>query len=310
MSAPIIYKSTDGNAPVLCGQRTSVVEVLTKCLVTGYGDKPAAGWTRPYVDANGHRASFRNSPANGTGFFLNIDQSAVSNGRYVYLSAFEMMTSESSGTLQFIPTSTNLYVSNLESTLPRQWVLMATDTWMLFVSSSTQGDIPTKAQLLSSPSSWTGLQFCFGDLEKYHPSDAYACFGGYSFSSGPIGTVAASSSSAAAYYRLARKLSGVAGGIDCAAMLPPPVSGGYRAGAHGIPYNAGSGLLVGRMSVNDGAANTLRGFWPKILAPLHPQPFENLETVMIGGKPHVALMWSGYSNVDFVCQILVDVSEG
>ena len=53
---PIIYKSTDTSAPVLAGNdRTCLVNLLNKCLVTGYGDRPAAGWT---IDAAGRKGGF------------------------------------------------------------------------------------------------------------------------------------------------------------------------------------------------------------------------------------------------------------
>lgn len=48
MAAPIVYKSTDGSAPVLHGMSGSLIDVLTKILVTGYGAKAAAGWTTEF----------------------------------------------------------------------------------------------------------------------------------------------------------------------------------------------------------------------------------------------------------------------
>lgn len=54
-----LYTSDDTGAPVLSGTVGTLVDVLHACLVTGYGTKPAAGWSRPWVDANGRRAVFK-----------------------------------------------------------------------------------------------------------------------------------------------------------------------------------------------------------------------------------------------------------
>lgn len=44
-----VYLHSDTDAPQLTAQNLSLV--LKACLVTGYGSKPAAGWTMPYEDA-------------------------------------------------------------------------------------------------------------------------------------------------------------------------------------------------------------------------------------------------------------------
>ena len=42
-----IYTNFDTNAPTLSGTSGSLLNLLDACLVTGYGDKPGAGWTKP-----------------------------------------------------------------------------------------------------------------------------------------------------------------------------------------------------------------------------------------------------------------------
>ncbi|WP_314260003.1 hypothetical protein [Cardiobacterium hominis] len=44
-----LYRSTDDDAPALTKGNLSLI--LKACLVTGYGNKPGAGWTMPYEDA-------------------------------------------------------------------------------------------------------------------------------------------------------------------------------------------------------------------------------------------------------------------
>jgi len=48
LSQFIVYSSGDRNAPSLNGISGSLLNVLDQCLVTGYGTKPAAGWTKPF----------------------------------------------------------------------------------------------------------------------------------------------------------------------------------------------------------------------------------------------------------------------
>ncbi|MGE3907973.1 MAG: hypothetical protein AB7K36_01385, partial [Chloroflexota bacterium] len=61
MTTTRIYRSTDSGAPVLTGQAGSLLNLLDKCLVDGYGSKAAAGWSRPYTGTN--KTAYRNSVA-------------------------------------------------------------------------------------------------------------------------------------------------------------------------------------------------------------------------------------------------------
>ena len=44
MTTTRVYKSTDTSAPVLVGGVSSLINLLDKCLVTGYGSKTAKRW--------------------------------------------------------------------------------------------------------------------------------------------------------------------------------------------------------------------------------------------------------------------------
>lgn len=57
MPTPTVYLSTDTSAPEISRLAGSLVDALYEILVTGYGSKPAAGWTRPYSGTN--KAVFR-----------------------------------------------------------------------------------------------------------------------------------------------------------------------------------------------------------------------------------------------------------
>lgn len=75
-----IYRSNDAGAPVLNGQLGSLITVLTKCLVDGYGSKAAAGWTLALSGTN--KAIFQNSPTLGTGTYYRIQDNGLTKVSY------------------------------------------------------------------------------------------------------------------------------------------------------------------------------------------------------------------------------------
>ena len=64
--AVTVYRWDDPGAPQLPnGKPNEIIDILTKCLVDGYGTKLPLGWTRPFYDAGTQAAAFRNSVADG-----------------------------------------------------------------------------------------------------------------------------------------------------------------------------------------------------------------------------------------------------
>lgn len=175
MAAPIIYRSDDPNAPVLAGVCTSLVDILTKCLVTGYGDKLPAGWTRPYVNAELTRASFRNNPATGTGFYLMVDQATSTSANRAYFRGYELMTSESAGSFPFGYSSEVTGISATQDAKARPWVLVATDTWFYFFGYNGLTSMPTNSSLLTAGIGGNGPLVAFGDFDSILADDAYNC---------------------------------------------------------------------------------------------------------------------------------------
>lgn len=61
-----VYRWDDAGAPQMPdGKPSEILNVLTKCLVDGYGTKDPLGWTRPFYDAGVQAAVFRNVVAEG-----------------------------------------------------------------------------------------------------------------------------------------------------------------------------------------------------------------------------------------------------
>ena len=310
MSVPIIYKSTDTGAPVVVGSdRTSVANLLNKCLVTGYGDKAAAGWTMPFVNAEGTIAAFRNSTTTGTGFFLKIDQTVSATYTYQFkVNAFEAMSSEVDGTLPFGELSNNTNTSNTSNSTARPWLVVANENWAFVYIMPGATTFPTRDAMLSSPNTFNGTFFFFGDIEKINASDGFACMFAYTQSSSGLGTSSAPGAQAGAPYTIARKLSGVVGPHVPGVSLAPPQKAGIFQYAGG-PYTDDSGLICSKLYVSDIESATRvvhRGHFNRLLVPHQKPPYEVLEQVAIDGKTYTHLMVCPHSSN--VISMLIDMT--
>jgi hypothetical protein len=86
MGAPTVYKSTDDNAPVLNGIAGSLINLLRKVLVDGFGTKAGAGWTLEFLNTAETIAVFRNDSVSGFGRYFRVDDTY---GTYAKLTAYE-----------------------------------------------------------------------------------------------------------------------------------------------------------------------------------------------------------------------------
>lgn len=162
MTAPTVYKSSDGSAPVLDGQAGSLVTVLDACLVNGYGSKTAAGWTKPFSATN------KGVYLGSAGHYLDVDDSGAgaATTQEANVRGYESMTAVATGTNAF-PTTAQIaspgqYVrkSAAATSTARGWILIAdAQTFHLFVLT---GDTANKYQ-----------SFSFGRIYSVKSSDTY-----------------------------------------------------------------------------------------------------------------------------------------
>jgi hypothetical protein len=128
---PIIYRSTDPNAPSLTGEVGSLITVLDACLVSGYGTKAAAGWTKAFSSTN--QAAYRqgvqgNAPRN---YFSFNDNAAFAGGAMeASFRAYEDMSAINTGTNAFptlvqLPSGLVLRKSAAASSVTREWTVVA-----------------------------------------------------------------------------------------------------------------------------------------------------------------------------------------
>lgn len=101
-----MFTSEDQGAPQWTGTFQGMVDILTACLVDGYGNKQAAGWTKPLFDST--RAAFKNSEADGgSGCFVYVEQQDASSIRAGVCSDMPDLDTKTYGTSDvFAPYST------------------------------------------------------------------------------------------------------------------------------------------------------------------------------------------------------------
>lgn len=173
MTTTRVYRSTDTSAPVLTGGVSSLINLLDKCLVAGYGSQTAAGWSKPYTGTN--KAAFRNSVADGgTGMYLRVldDGSGTGGAREALCRAYASMSDVDTGTIE-TPTAAQLAAamvwrkSDTTDSTARAWVLVADElTFYLNIDAGTLGGSGTISVLA------TGA----GDIASDVPGDAYRFF--------------------------------------------------------------------------------------------------------------------------------------
>lgn len=167
MTTTRIYRSTDSGAPVLVGGVSSLINLLDKCLVDGYGTKDPAGWTKPYTGTD--KAAFRNSvAAGGSGMYLRIDDSGGLTGgarnascrAYSSMSDVDTGTDETPSVAQAASGSVWRKSATLDATA-RAWIVIA--------------DERTVSVAVDTGTSTYGRGFYgAGDFDSEVPGDAYA----------------------------------------------------------------------------------------------------------------------------------------
>ena len=314
MTAPKIYRYDDTNAPVVNGQRGSAISLLKACLVDGYGDKPAAGWTMPYSDAAG-KAVFRGNPYSGSGFYLQVDNTGSSTYTSV-LNAYENMTDVNTGVKPFISGSNanGIFTSSQNNTSPRPWILFADDRFFILVIWKAT----SLSQFASNMTNRTGLDggyncVClFGDGIPLQSSDSFfsVLFPGKSSDQGP-GLAGASGTSSNDYQYVARDSGGNESRKSCALITGggPIYSSGSGALYHdSLPTRISGQEIVSRPYVNNGLAFTMRGYLPGLWFACHKATeFDQFENLEIGN--HKFMVIKMMTSASYRQVFLVDVSE-
>lgn len=301
MGAPKVYRWDDSGAPQLAGVAGSLIALLKACLVDGYGSKSAAGWTMPHVSAGLDVAAFRSSPTNGNGFFYRVvDTSAVATGKSSELYGYESMTSETTG-LGATPVVYVYKSSSTSSSTYRQWMIIADDqSAYIFIAPA----------LTSIGASDDDICVTFmGDFLSVISGDGYGSgvIGAYTTNTfSYFGSFMSWSSATDSGHFTIRKSSGIGGASGFCGHPGAGPSGNMIGGtgpAH--PIN-GAQTLIARAAINDGAANSFRGYLPGLYYPCHNMPFDNFATVE---TDYLAMRISAKTTA-YTGQVLMDLTTG
>lgn len=81
MGLPVtVFSSEDAGAPQLeNGKPSSVINILKKCLVEGYGSNTGLGWTVAFEDVAAFKIAFRNSTSDGSGGYFQLESNGGTN---------------------------------------------------------------------------------------------------------------------------------------------------------------------------------------------------------------------------------------
>lgn len=282
-----VYRNTDAGAPVLNASAAGAfINLLDKCLVTGYGAKAGAGWTKPYTGTN--LAAFRMGA--GSMCYLRVADTVVGNNARGLVRGYATMSDVNTGTEPFPTVDQNAngmywfyqYNGATGTATARNWCLVADERFFyFFVSTNPNTEV-------AQPLAYSDCYF-FGDAEPYNPTDAwFTVIGGPYLSSDNTSTgspalwnaISITSFGAAANARLysRRRFDGDVSQFpqNNHALLPDMgkmatgSSSDFGNGYAAYPAIDGS-LLCSRTEVIDRSYGTsIRGRLPGLWCPLHP----------------------------------------
>ncbi len=300
MGAPTVYRWDDTDAPVLTGEVGSLVNLLDKCLVDGYGTKSPLGWTKAFADTN--KGAYRNDQDVGCGCFLRVDDSGASGYDHsAHVQAFEAMSDIDTGTgpapSDGVPDFWTK--SNVAGTAVRAWIIIGDSRFFYFIPCVSGSSI--------TATSYTQYLYYCGDMISVVPGDqnyfVIACSYGFSGSYGPY----------SGHYNNAQSAYVLR---DSNGSIPPSgqrmLSGGGLenvsvVGAGGCTYPWLGQVLITRPVIGDGGTlNTFRGFLPGLHSHCHPYgSIDNLIEFTQDGKTFFPIKIRSHN---YVASILIDIN--
>ena len=295
------YKSTDAGAPVINGEAGSLIAALDACLVTGYGDKAAAGWTKPFEGTN--KAVFRNDAVAGSGrFFQCLNDGSALGGATLHvcgIRGFASMTTVDDG-LEPFPTEGQRSMGQLIRTGSAsgnatgvEWHIMADSRAVhLFIGG---GSGWTSA---ISRSNVCSAHAFFGDLaHQPYALDPYAtmCMGANATGTPSFNSANMLPANEGTYMVLLRNYLGAVGAVSGRTDADAQRAGASNLGrlTSGVrAWSDHTGIeLLSKLGVYDGTTPTPRGYIPGVLSfwgGAHPT-WDISEAVTIAGESYLPI---------------------
>jgi hypothetical protein len=266
-----IYRSTDSSAPVLTGAVGDLVNLLDKCLVTGYGSQSAAGWSKPYTGTN--KAAFRQGSGSNQ-FYLRVQDDAPGAGgaKESRITGYEAMTTVDAGTGPF-PTAAQgvgsiaMMVARKSATADataRAWIVVADDRTVY-------------VRVLTGDTGGAYFGFNFGEFYSLVASDSYRCFivgrsseNSAAVTSENVGALSASISSTTRGNYVARGHTGLGGPVLCTVTGDSSKAPAMTTSLGTVPFTnpADGGIYLAPLWISDptttpafGLRGRQRGLW-------------------------------------------------
>ena len=299
----------------MTGRVGTLINLLDKCLVDGYGAKAAAGWTHPVATAS-NIASYK--MPSGTGFALVINDAGAnvtSTFKEAWATGWESVAGVGSpvgsGTGQF-PTAAQLLTSGHTvirksfdvSDTARDWILFADSKSFYFFN-------------LSGDTAVTYQCFGFGDIYSYGGTgDLYRCLimGGNTENTGGatnsgIDYLSAFNTAVAGNY-MARQYSAIGGSLAVGKHGEATKGSGTAFLGTGVyPNTSDAGGYLSPIFVHETGGPSIRGTLRGLYQPLHPiASFTDLAALngngAYAGKTFICIKTSRHGGV-----ILVETSN-
>lgn len=270
-----IYRWDDASAPTLTGQNGSLTALLKAVLVTGYGSKPAAGWSNPYSTTN-IEAFTNNAGAGGSGYGIKVSHG---NPQYANVVAYESIDGSGVAANTFpsvaqLATGVFWHFSNSSDATQRAWLIAADEKrffmWVNPFAATSVGLVSTNY----CPNFFAGDIASFGVSDPYRFTLIGAAASGLPNNNFSVISTYVGVSAAVGHY-IARTLNG--------ATISKPIckvtagyNGNYGAmGSAGLAYPdpASGGMVLSRVGIGEAdTSGQLRGFLPGVYNPLHNLP--------------------------------------
>lgn len=272
-----VYRSSDASAPALRGNTAGdLINVLDKCLVTGYGSQTAAGWTKPFAGTN--VAVFRQG-AGSNSMYLRVDDTSTAAGsRSARIVGYEAMSDVNNGTPQSFPTSAQysggLYVftknTSSNAANAREWIIVA-DEKLFYMYIDTYPESPTQ--------NYYNSFWGFGDINSYKTGDAtHTMILGHpattEYSSQSIFPAQTSVANARTSLYMARRFDQLGSPVQMGMHTDAPKMGGgdFCNGVLSYPHGPDGGLYVAPIWCHDPQSSpyNVRGVFPGLWSHCHP----------------------------------------
>lgn len=283
MSAGYLFQSTDTGAPTLTAENGKFIALLKACLIDGYGSiAPVGGWKILLNDA-GTRAVFQgNRLTGGSGAVFSINDSGLyDSGMAAGVKMWESVNDFDAGingtALRYIKKA---FVSG---TTAYPWKIIADDKFVFFIVNN---------QYL----------FCFGDLVKFHASDAY-----------PAILFAATATTGASLFGRYGQSGDVLRALET--QIGPATTGAMYANGTGHYYMGTYGLeawpyfgqyVLARPYFSSSSNFTPRGFLPGFYVPFHNGTlFTNGNDYTVDSIVYKCVKWSSPS----ACCAFIDLAN-